>query len=78
MEDPDYISANQALTGLTLNARYLSQIQGEASALDVSSNSKLKKIPSHRCSNTGAINISGKLTIDSCFKRVIKKNTYVQ
>jgi len=78
MEDPDYIFANQALTGLTLNARYLSQIQGEASALDVSSNSKLKKIPSHRCSNTGAINISGKLTIDSCFKRVIKKNTYVQ
>jgi len=78
MEDPDYIFANQALTGLTLNARYLSQIQGEASALDVSSNSKLKKIPSDRCSNTGDINISGNLTIDSCFKRVIKKNTYVQ
>jgi serine protease len=78
LEDPDYILANQVLAGLTLEARYQSSIQGSASSLDVSSSSKLKTIPSDRCSNTGAINISGNLTIDSCFKRVIKKNTYVQ
>lgn len=78
MEDPDLLFANQPLTELSLNARYLSQIQGEASALDVGSGIKLKKIPSDRCLPKETKNVSGNLTIDSCFKRVIKKNSYVQ
>jgi len=78
MEDPDLLFANQPLTELSLNARYLSQIQGEASALDVGSDIKLKKIPSDRCLPKETKNVSGNLTIDSCFKRVIKKNSFVQ
>ena len=78
MEDPDLLFANQTLTDLDLNARYLSQIQGEASSLGASSSSKLRKIPSNRCSNAGTKNISANLAIDPCFKRALKRNSYVQ
>jgi len=78
MEDPDYILANQSLAELTLNARFQSQIQGELSSSGATSGSKSTKVPYDRCGGKGTLKITDKVTIDSCFKRVLKKNTYIQ
>ena len=78
MEDPDYILANQSLAELTLNARYQSQIQGELSSSGATSGSKSAKVPYDRCGGKGTLKITNKVTINSCFKRVLKKNTYIQ
>ena len=78
MEDPDYILANQSLAELTLNARFQSQIQGELSSSGAASGSKSTKVPYDRCGGKGTLKITDKVTIDSCFKRVLKKNTYIQ
>ena len=78
MEDPDYILANQSLAELTLNARYQSQIQGELSSSGATSGSKSAKVPYDRCGGKGTLKITDKVMINSCFKRVLKKNTYIQ
>jgi len=78
MEDPDYILANQSLAELTLNARFQSQIQGELSSSGATSGGKSTKVPYDRCGGKGTLKIPDKVTIDSCFKRVLKNNTYIQ